>query len=314
MAQGNALQTDPVTISIVLLTYNGMPLVEDCLRMIFRQVVDAQIEIVHIDSGSTDGTLDVARSYSLETSHISKRDFHHSRTRTRAAKLAHGNVVVYLTQDAVPESPSWLSNLVAPFTDPTVGAVYGRQIAPQGVGPVRRCAITCLYPAQREVRQLSASQPLSLSMVRFSDANSAIRKPLITRFRFDDRALVGEDHGICRDILIAGYKVVYEPDAAVIHGHERTLYSDFQWAVDNGISLARMGILDDKADARSELRYGLSSLTKQVGFFIHKCEYQHVVVSICTNAVRWLGVQVGKREQRIPSWLLRKVSPSLRGS
>jgi rhamnosyltransferase len=312
MTQGNGIQRDRVMISIVLLTYNGMPVVENCLRLIFQQVVDAAIEIVHIDSGSTDGTLDVARAYSLDTRHISKRDFHHSRTRTIAAHLARGNVVVYLTQDAVPESPSWLSNLIAPFRDPTVGAVYGRQIAPVGVGPVRRCALTYLYPAQREVRQLSALQPLSLSMVRFSDANSAIRKELIVRFQFDERALVCEDHGICRDILVAGYKVVYEPNAAVIHGHERNLYSEFQWAVDNGISLTRMGILDRKAGASSELRYGLSSVAKQVRHFAHRHEYGNAAISICTNVVRWFGVQLGKREDSIPSWLLRRMSSGLR--
>src|SRR5580704_9435179 len=114
MAQDNALQNNRVTISIVLLTYNGMPLIQDCLRMISRQAVDAEIEIVHIDSGSTDGTLDVARAFPLQTVHIRKDDFHHSRTRNFAATIARGEIVVFLSQDAIPDSPSWLFNLVAP--------------------------------------------------------------------------------------------------------------------------------------------------------------------------------------------------------
>lgn len=311
MAQENTSQNDRVTISIILLTFNGMPVVQDCLRMISRQAVDAKVEIVHIDSGSTDATLDVARAYSLQTHHIRKDDFHHSGTRNFATTLAHGELIVFLSQDAVPGGVKWLANLVAPFADPTVGAVYGRQIPPQSVGPVRRYAITCLYPVQREVRQLSALQPLSLAMVRFSNANSAIRKNLITRFQFNERALVCEDHGICRDILLAGYKVLYEPDATVIHGHQRNLYSEFQWAVDNGISLTRMGILDRNAGVRNELRYGFSSLAGQVRHFVLKREYGHVVVTICTNVVRWFGVQLGKREQKIPSWLLRRMSSGL---
>ncbi len=309
LAPGNG-----ITISVVLLTYNGMPTVERCLRMISRQTTDTKIEIVHIDSGSTDGTLDVARSYSLHTHHISSKDFHHSRTRNFAATLAHNDIVVFLTQDAVPDSPSWLSRLVAPFAERNVGGVYGRQIPPEGVGPVRRCAMAFLYPTQRQVRDPLGTQHFGLSSVRFSNANSAVRRELLCRLQFDERALVCEDHGMCRDLLAAGYKVVYEPDAAVVHGHERTLYSEFQWAIDNAISLTRMGILGHKNSHGAELRYGLASAAQQLQYFAQRREYQNALKTITTNAVRWFGAQLGKRENLLPSWFLRRLSPGLRRS
>jgi rhamnosyltransferase len=312
MAAAHPAPARPVTVSIVLLTYNGMPVVEHCLSMIVRQELDAEIELVHIDSGSTDGTLDVARAFSLQTHAIPNAEFHHSRTRNWAATLAHNDIVVFLTQDAVPDTTTWLSRLTAPFVDPTVGGVYGRQIPPHGVGPVRRCAMAHVYPAEREVRDPAAVQRFSLSMVRFSNANSAIRRDLLSRLRFDERALVCEDHGMCRDILSAGYKVVYEPEATVLHGHERTLYSEFQWAVDNGISLTRMGLLGREGTARAELRYGFARVADQIHYFVRKHEYRHALMSICIDAIRWLGAQIGKREDIVPLSLLRIVSPGLR--
>ena len=110
--------------------------------------------------------------------------------------------MVFLTQDAIPNDSTWLSSLVAPFVDPTVGGVYGRQIPPECIGPVRRCAMAYVYPARREVRDPAGAHNFPLAMVRFSNANSAIRRDLLTRLRFDERALVCEDHGMCRDILI----------------------------------------------------------------------------------------------------------------
>ena len=268
-----SMTTNFPSISIVLLTYNGLPSVTECLRMIFRQTIDAQVEIIHIDSGSTDGTLDATTAFRLETHHIRNGEFHHSRTRNFAATLASNDVVVFLSQDAVPEDSSWLSSLVAPFIDPAVGGVYGRQIPPDSIGPVRRCAMAHLYPEQREIRDPTGVRQFSLSMVRFSNANSAIRRELFSRLHFDDRALVCEDHGMCRDILSAGYKVVYEPEASVIHGHERSLYSEFQWAVDNGISLTRMGILGDAPGTGIELRYGLVCVAQQLRYFVQNHEY-----------------------------------------
>ena len=300
------------SVSIVLLTYNGMPDVERCLSMIFQQNIGGAIEIIHIDSGSTDGTLDVTSAFKLHTRHIKSHDFHHSRTRNFAATLAKNDLIVFVTQDAIPENTNWLARLVTPFVDPAVGGVYGRQIPPGSVGPVRRCTMETIYPLQRQVRESAEMQEVSLAMIRFSNANSAIRRDLLLRLRFDERALVCEDHGICRDILRAGHKVVYEPEALVIHGHERSLFSEFQWAVDNGISLTRMGILGPQGSTSSELRYGLASLKQQIQLLAMRREYWPAFVSVCSNAVRWLGTQIGKREKALPLWILRRVSPGIR--
>jgi rhamnosyltransferase len=282
--------------------------------MIHQQLLNVKMEIIHIDSGSTDGTPDVAAAFNLTTRYIRKADFNHSRTRNYAVAIAQHEIVVFLSQDAIPYNDCWLARLVAHFADPTVGAVYGRQIPPKGISPVRQCTMEYLYPNKREVRDPSLVQNLNLSMLRFSNANCAIRKDLLRALRFDERALVCEDHGMCRDILSKGYKVIYEPEAAVLHGHDRSLYSEFQWAVDNGISLARMGILGTRSSARTEIRYGLQCTAQQVKQFLRQHDYGHVATCLIFNLLRWFGVQLGKREAQLPSSILQFISPRLRQS
>ena len=295
-----------LTVSIILLTYNGMPEVEKCLAMIFRQEYHSSIEVVHIDSGSTDGTLDVTAAYGINTHHINQRDFHHSRTRNLAASLARNDILVFLTQDAIPSDNLWLENLTEPLTDPAVGGVYGRQIPPEWIGILRRYALQYIYPLEREIRDLTNSNRVSLKLFRFSDANSAVRADLCRRFKFSEVALVCEDHGMCRDILEAGFKIVYEPNAPVIHGHERSLLGEFKWAFYNGCSLKRMGILGRRG-MQSELEYGIARIKAEWKYFTAKGMYWIAFQGFIVSVLRWSGVQIGKQEDKIPSWILRRL-------
>jgi rhamnosyltransferase len=294
-----------LTVSIILLTYNGMPEVEECLAMVFRQEYHSSIEVVHIDSGSTDGTLDVAAAHGINTHHISKSEFHHSLTRNFAAGLSTNDILVFLTQDSIPSDNLWLKKLIEAFTDPAVGGVYGRQIPPERIGDLRRYALQYIYPFGREIRDLTNNRRISLSMFRFSNANCAVRADLCRRFKFNEMALVCEDHGMCRDILEAGFKIVYEPDAAVIHGHERTLLGEFKWAFYNGCSLKRMGILGRRG-LKSEFEYGIARLKAEWEYFTAKGMYWMAFEGFIISGLRWFGVQIGKQEEKIPRWIMQR--------
>ncbi len=118
--------------SILLLTKNEAQNIGACLEAIYAQKDAPEFEVVVVDSGSTDETIEIARRYPVRLEKIRPEEFHHARTRNLAAELALGQYLVYLAADAFPASSEWLEALLGNFSDPGVAAVYGRHLPKPG--------------------------------------------------------------------------------------------------------------------------------------------------------------------------------------
>ena len=102
--------------SVVILTYNGEQHIDEILASLTTQRFDGTYEILVIDSGSTDSTLDLIAKYpSVRLVQIPNSEFGHGKTRNLGAHLAKGRIVAYLTHDATPASNRWLHEITAPF-------------------------------------------------------------------------------------------------------------------------------------------------------------------------------------------------------
>jgi len=297
----------PLSASLILLMKNHLRYMQQSFDIISSQDYQGPVEIIYIDSGSTDGTIEFMRERGVEPHCIPSEEFHHARTRNLAGALANHEILVLLSADAIPTDGQWLRTLLAPFADHKVAAVYGKQIAPQGTGPLRTRGLEYLYPDRREVRDLTHDDKVPMSFIRFSNANAAVRTEVWRRFKFPETALVAEDHWICYKALKEDMKVVYEPRAAVVHGHERSIWGEFQFAVDNAISLKRMGVFDDP-NLGSEFKYGINRVRSDWQYFTSKRMYGCAVKSLIISVVKWVGVQLGKLEVYLPRWLLKHIS------
>jgi rhamnosyltransferase len=300
----------PFSLSLLLLMKSHLKYLHRSWDIIAGQDYEGPVEYVYIDSGSTDGTIEFMRARGIEAHHIPPSEFHHGRTRNLAASLARNEILVCLSADAIPLDNQWLRHLVEPFEDARVGATYGRQVAGPEIGAVRRFGMEWEYPLVRQVRDLSETREIHLGLFRMSNANSAIRAEVWRRFKFNETVVTTEDMGLCRDILTNGMKVVYVPEAAVCHCHEKSLWCEFQNAFDSGISLKRLGILDNPQYG-NEARYGLTRVKKEWQYFTSRGEYVNALKGLATSTVKWLGVQVGKRGNSLPLWLTRRISAGI---
>ncbi|MCF6287565.1 MAG: glycosyltransferase [Candidatus Hydrogenedentes bacterium] len=299
--------SDPASVSILLVVKNGRADLERSLPLIRTQDYGGDVELVCVDSGSTDGTVALMRDHGAQIREIPPEEFHHGRTRNLAASMASHEILVCLSQDAIPTDTAWLRHLVTAFVDPRVGGVYGKQTAPEGMGVRRRQSLSSEYPDLRQVRDPDKIERYSPGHFRFSNANAAVRKSCWERFPWDETVLLAEDQGLCRDMLMAGMVVIYEPAAEVIHGHERSLWGEFKYALDNGLSLTGLGILNNP-EIGGEMRYGLKRMGTDLAHFGRRGRIDCVILSLASFFVRYLGVQLGKREKRLPHWFLRRVS------
>jgi len=247
-----------------LLTKNDAPNVSSCLNAIYSQDGIDPFEVIAIDSGSTDGTLDVLKRFPVQLRQIPPESFHHARTRNLAAACAKGEILVFLSQDAIPASSRWLRTLLSNFDDAQVGAVYGRQLPKPGSSVERQDALNTLYGAQRIVKDPRAHNDFGYLFYHFSNVNSALRHSIWRSVHFPENLKVFEDIGIAKRVLDAGWKIVYEPEAPVFHSHTHSTAGLFKRYFDIGYSLKLLGIWDAPGTRRSMARDAFRLLRKKL--------------------------------------------------
>ncbi|HEY3974209.1 MAG TPA: glycosyltransferase [Candidatus Sulfotelmatobacter sp.] len=253
-----------VQLSILLLTKNGAPDLERLLPAVYGQEGAEPFEVIAVDSGSTDDTMTVLRRFPVRVEHIPPEEFRHAHTRNFVAGLARGKILIFLSQDAVPTSDDWLRTMISNFEDPKVGAVYGRQFPKPGSSLERQDALDAVYGEQRVVKDPAHRNGVGYRFYHFSDVNAAIRRSVWEAVRFPEDLKVFEDLGIAKLILDAGWKIVYEPKAAVFHSHSHTTVGLFKRYFDIGYTLKLLKIWDAPGTRKSLLRDGLRLVKSKI--------------------------------------------------
>lgn len=221
------------SVTVTVLTWNGEQYLDVLLTAVRAQEYPGEFDVLVIDSGSTDGTLDIlARHPGIRVHEIPNSEFGHGRTRDLAARLATGEIVAYLTHDAVPATSAWLRELVLPMADdPRISAVVGRQVARAGAPPALKYDIRRVFerlgPETGITVTWDTGRPMTAAEVAaaafYSDANSAARRAVLTGpvpYRDVDYA---EDQVLGRDLFAAGHRKAYAPHAVVEHSNDTTL-------------------------------------------------------------------------------------------
>ena len=225
-------------VSIIILTKNAGEGFTTLLQRLFSQKFDGNYEIIVIDSGSTDGTPEIAQGFPVKIVHIKPEEFHHGRTRNLGAEQASGRIMVYITQDALPLHDNWLHKLTNDFENPQVAMVVGRQIPWQTTKPPEKFFYSYYFP-EHKIEVVRGASDYYRDNMFISNVNSAIKKDVWQQFKFAEDIVRAEDKEIAKRILHTGRKIVYQPDAVVYHAHDFSLRSIFQRSVDVGIALSQ---------------------------------------------------------------------------
>jgi rhamnosyltransferase len=253
--------------TVAILTYNGEDYLERILEQLRAQEIDGEFEVLVIDSGSTDATLDiVGRFPEVRLHEIPNAEFGHGRTRNLAARLANGKFVAYLTHDAVPTSPDWLREIIAPFAiDERIVAVLGKQVPRPGCFPLLKYEIQGVFAGLGPdfgtsvfYKDASLSDEGALAALGFySDVNSAARRDfLVETIPYRD-VPYAEDQLFGRDLIDAGYWKAYAPRAAVEHSNDLTLDEYGRRIFDETVGLRRIGFPIPRMSRAAQFRLTL---------------------------------------------------------
>ena len=227
-------------VSLLLLTRNGAATLPRVLASIRSQTVAFPVEIVAVDSGSSDGTVELLRGQADRLIEIRESAFNHGTTRNVGVEGCRAPLVVLLVQDAEPVSTDWLIRLAAPLLadDPArhaaggarpLAGTYARQIPRSDASAVVRAYLlrysaTDSTPRLQSIADQAAFDALSpserMATCTFDNVCSCIRREVWERHPFRPTP-IAEDLAWAKDVMLAGFDLAYVPEAAVVHSHER---------------------------------------------------------------------------------------------
>jgi glycosyltransferase involved in cell wall biosynthesis len=200
---------DNIKVSIIIRCKNEEKFIDKVLKKIFNQAFDGLFEVIIIDSGSKDKTLDIAKKFPVRIYRMAENQFSFGYALNYSTRLANGKYIVNLSAHAIPADSYWLHNLINPLENGSmVFATYGRQRPIKGLNPIEELELLTIFPVREEQR----------SLANFSNANCAIIKEVIERYPFDENITWAEDF-LWQKSLPPNYTIRYVPEACVYHSH-----------------------------------------------------------------------------------------------
>lgn len=206
--------------SVVIPTLNAENDIDVLLSRLVEQTI-VPCEILVIDSGSTDRTLEIVRNHpSVRVLEISSADFNHGLTRDLGLQSVEGEYICFLTQDAIPINKDYFARLLGPMIeDPEIALVSGRQVAKAEAHSYERLVRKFNYPEISSVRSLSDVPRIGIKTFFASDVCSAYRRDAYNKCGGFVKCDTNEDMLMAARLIAGGYKVAYESTATVFHSH-----------------------------------------------------------------------------------------------
>ncbi|AVM60117.1 glycosyltransferase [Haemophilus sp. oral taxon 036] len=295
-------------ILLVIPTYNAGNQWRDWLAAYQSQSLKADKVIVIDSSSSSDNTVKLAEEAGFSVYSIPQSVFNHGRTRNQAVKLAESSadIVVFMTQDAILASPDALANLLAPFEEPEVAAVCGRQLPHYNATPIAAHARYFNYPSESKVKSQADISILGIKTAFMSNSFAAYRLSVFEELSgFPDSTILAEDMYLTAKMILSGYKVAYCAEATVFHSHNYTLKQEFQRYFDTGVfqrdqawlqQTFGKAVYEGKKFVLSELKF----LSKNAPHLLSK--------ALLSTFAKWIGFKLGYYYERLPYQWCRRLS------
>ena len=253
-------------ISIIIRSKNEERYIGQVLDGIFSQKIDIPFEVIVIDSGSTDRTLEILTGYDIRLFCIPAESFTFGYALNYGAERADGNIICNLSAHCIPVNNLWLKELILPIKNSSCQATFGRQVPIKGVNALEEVELKKLFPESHNI----------IGRVPFSNANCAFLKELWQEMKFDEKLPSWEDY-LWYLLLNNKYKFYYCPAAAVYHSHPFSIKYIVKRAYNDGKAFKMI-----KNQYNIDLLDGDSNIMKlKLGTFIQEVKYH---VRLCRES------------------------------
>ncbi len=254
-----------MTVSILIRAKDEERSIGEVLEHIFAQQVEDKLEVILVDSGSADRTLEIARRFEVRILGIPPSEFSYGNSLNYGIGHSSGDILCCISAHCVPCDDRWLSELLKPIMEGKAHATFGRQVPVGGVNPFEELFLETHFPADEK----------TAGRVSFSNANCAFVRKMWDEVKFDERISGWEDYLwylLTKDRFIFRYT----PNSCVVHSHPFSIKRMARVAYHDGKAFRSMkeryelDILGDKSSATGKLRYIIKDISSNALFFLRK--------------------------------------------
>ena len=235
----------------------------------------------------------------VEVRHLTKEEFDHGGTRRQAAELSDAEILVFMTQDALPADRELIQNLTGALcSDEQIGAAYARQLPNAECSFVERYTRSFNYPEISCVKTKADLPRYGIKTYFCSNVCAAYKKDIFEKLGgFVERTIFNEDMIYAGNLIQAGYGIAYAADAKVIHSHNYSCMQQFHRNFDLGVSQAEHPEIFEGVPSEGE---GIRLVKRSLGYLIRTGHFWLIPQLIWQSGMKYAGYFLGKRYRKLP--------------
>lgn len=238
--------------------------------------------------------------------HIKKSEFDHGGTRNMAAKKSLADILFFMTQDAIPANENLVEEMIKPFDNEKIAAVYGRQMADKKQDFLEAFTRTFNYPSQSQLKSRDDLERLGIKTFFCSNVCAAYRRSVYEQLDgFPVKTIFNEDMIFASKLILGGYSIFYNADAKVWHWHHYTGMQQLRRNFDLAVSQVQYGGLFLKVKSESE---GIRLVKETVKYLVSSGKVYLIPYVVYTSGCKYIGYRLGKRYDRLPLKVVRWLS------
>ena len=296
------------SLDVIIPVYHPDEKLEKLLRMLYRQtIIPDRVIILHTqDATGKQQTLPEIEDSNITVVPIEKKSFDHGGTRKLGAALSDADILLFMTQDAVPANDVLIEKLLKPYQDNMVAATYARQLSDETSDPLEQFTRSFNYPKQSRVKSMKDLEELGIKTFFCSDVCATYRNSVYQKLGgFVEKTIFNEDMIMAAGMIRANYKVAYASEAKVMHSHTYTYRQQFTRNFDLGVSHRQFFEVFDGLKSESE---GIKLVKESIRYLI-KIRKVHLIPDLLiSSAFKYFGYQIGKRYVHLPKSVVLRFS------
>lgn len=286
-----------LSVDVVIPTYKPGKEFETTLNMLLSQTKQPDhIFIMNTEPAFWEESFQRLDSKIVVT-HIKKEEFDHGGTRNAGGAKSKADILLFMTQDAVPADEKLIEQLLRYFQREKTAAVYARQLPKKDCSPLEAYTRSFNYPEKVQVKTKADLETMGIKTFFCSNVCAAYRRDIfVERQGFFRPSIFNEDMIYCGGLIQDGYEVCYAADARVYHSHNYSCVEQLKRNFDLGVSQADHPEIFSSVSSENE---GIKMVKKTALHFIKEKKPWVIVPLVLQSGFKFLGYRLGKNYKNL---------------